>query len=168
VSQEHPRLRGGRLWITRISTFCSRRCAAWFDKLTMRAVPERVQRHPLVDPGRLPTASLTQTFGHTLSKRCHDALLVHRKGRPLTGPRGKDSADRSRRGAWAPDYGVSRSVQPSTPSPRKNASTTSNTPAMRNPRRLHPGRMRQRLQTRRRCVNPRGKRSGQKVEYGRK
>jgi hypothetical protein len=28
VSEQNPRLRGGRLWMTRISVFCSRRCVA--------------------------------------------------------------------------------------------------------------------------------------------
>ena len=32
-----------------MSTFCSSRWVAWFDRLTMRAVPERVQRNPFID-----------------------------------------------------------------------------------------------------------------------
>src|SRR5882672_4646726 len=36
-----------------MSVFCSKRWVAWFDKLTMRAVPQRVQRDPLVDLGHL-------------------------------------------------------------------------------------------------------------------
>src|SRR5258705_3026906 len=39
--------------MTRISTSCSSRCVAWFDKLTMRAVAQRMGRHPLLDAGRL-------------------------------------------------------------------------------------------------------------------
>ena|SRR5689334_2192588 len=33
VSEQHPRLRGGRLWMTRISVFCSKR---WVAKLCRR------------------------------------------------------------------------------------------------------------------------------------
>src|SRR6266436_4473650 len=36
-----------------MSVFCSRRWVAWFDKLTMRAVPQRVQRDPRVELGHL-------------------------------------------------------------------------------------------------------------------
>jgi hypothetical protein len=59
--------------MTRMSIFCSSRCVAWFDKLTMRAVPERMQRYALVDLGD-PRRGMAGAVELARGERVHSVL----------------------------------------------------------------------------------------------